>query len=146
MSPRPRPAVERFAAKVNETETCWLWTAGTSNRGYPVFDGNSAYRFSHETHIGPIPDGYEVDHLCRVPLCVNPDHLEAVTPAENRRRAKRARRPNPRGTRLGGYCAHGHEFTDENTYVIPSTGRRWCRECGRRRTNAYRMQLRAVSA
>lgn len=63
--PIPETPEERFWAKVNKTETCWLWTANTG---------------------GAIPDDSELDHLCKVPACVRPDHLEAVTHAENMRR------------------------------------------------------------
>lgn len=82
---------ERFEVKVDKASPggCWLWT-GANNGRYPVFQkgGRYAHRWSYEHHVGPIPEGYEVDHLCRVTLCVNPAHLEAVTPQENKRRAR----------------------------------------------------------
>jgi hypothetical protein len=85
----------RFLSKVNKTETCWLWTGGSfTEQGYPQFSVNRknkmAYRWSHEYFIGPIPDGNQVDHLCRNILCVRPEHLEAVTQEENRRRQSEA--------------------------------------------------------
>lgn len=78
---------------------CWLWTGATQGRsghfnyGQVTVDNKRrlAHRVAHELWVGPIPDGYEVDHLCRTPLCINPDHLEAVTPEENMRRAMPAR-------------------------------------------------------
>jgi len=82
---------ERFFAKVDKGGPggCWLWV-GSNNGRYPVFPkgGRYAHRWSYEHHVGPIPEGYEIDHLCRVTLCVNPTHLEAVTPQENKRRAR----------------------------------------------------------
>ncbi len=125
---------ERWNLYVERTDGgCWLWTgARASGTGYAHFGlagGRtlSAHRFSYEHHIGPIPDGLVIDHLCRVRHCVNPDHLEAVTQAENVRRA------------LGQitHCVHGHEYTPENTYVAKN-GRRTCKECKRRAFREWR--------
>lgn len=133
-------ALTRFMAKVDKTNSCWLWT-GARMRKYGKFKIASyklvpAHRASYEHFIGPIPDGYEVDHLCYTPLCVNPGHLEAVTSAENKRRAA-ARKT---------HCKHGHEFTPENTYRGVS-GHRSCRACHRtneaRRTAADPERVRA---
>ncbi|MGW2075059.1 HNH endonuclease signature motif containing protein [Streptomyces sp. NPDC001953] len=123
--------MERFEEKVNrdgptpeyrpELGACWLWTAATAD-GYGRFgrDGKStqAHVVSHELYVGPVPDGYEVDHLCRVTLCVRPTHLEAVTGAENLRRQAEAQWTN---------CKYGNLFTPENT--LRQHGRRRCRTC-----------------
>ena len=83
---------ERFWEKVDVGHPlgCWLWT-GALTRDYGSFwlDGNQrpAHRYSYELLRGPIPDGLQMDHLCRVKHCVNPDHLDPVTPATNLRRA-----------------------------------------------------------
>lgn len=88
-----RRSVERFFSKVTAVPLagCWLWMGCCSN-GYGHMRRQKrcvlAHRFSYELHKGPIPEGLELDHLCRIPSCVNPDHLEPVTSAENTRRGR----------------------------------------------------------
>ena len=113
---------------------CWIWT-GKLDDGYPrfwVYDPRrqvGGHRWSYEFHYGAIQDGLVIDHLCRTPRCVRPDHLEPVTNAEN------VRRKNASIT----HCPQGHEYTPENTYVRPNgPPKRQCRACGR----AYDMRRR----
>jgi hypothetical protein len=86
--PALREPDARFDAKVDRSDPdgCWLWT-GTLRSGYGRFraDGRlvQAHRYSYERAVGPIPADRQLDHLCRVRRCVNPDHLEPVTPSEN---------------------------------------------------------------
>lgn len=87
--------LSRFLAKVSKTESCWLWCAWSTPAGYGMIKiaGRTAqaHRVSYELHVGPIPEGHEIDHLCRNRGCVNPAHLEPVTHAENQRRSAVAR-------------------------------------------------------
>jgi hypothetical protein len=110
---------------------CWLWTGYAYSNGYAAMSWQGKqqllHRLAYEHYVGPIPDGLQLDHLCRVRSCVNPDHLEPVTAMENTRRAMRLS------------CVNGHPFTPDNTY-IPTDGKRYCRECRRRRVREYRQR------
>lgn len=109
----------RFFAKVKFTDTCWLWTGSTNMKGYGCFLGRQSHRWAYEFCVGPIPDGLEIDHLCRTRNCQNPDHMEAVTHTVNIQR----------GAACITHCIHGHEYTAENTYHNPRDGGRVCRIC-----------------
>lgn len=80
----PRPLLDRIDR--NGSGGCWIWTGSIDRDGYGyLHDGrrHNAHRWTYEKFVGPIPDGLEIDHLCRVRPCVNPDHLEPVTRLEN---------------------------------------------------------------
>jgi len=87
---RKQPAENRFWPKVKKTKRCWIWTGTRFPNGYGCFKINKksvgAHRVAYELQKGPIPSGLTIDHLCCNKLCVNPNHLEAVTLGENRRR------------------------------------------------------------
>lgn len=124
--PARRDPAERFFEKVdlNGPDGCWLWTAGTSSDGYGGFMSSTgrvvrAHRWAYEHLVGSIPEGLDLDHLCRVRRCVNPAHLEPVTRLENTLRGL------GHGSEM--HCPHGHPYDDENTYVY--AGRRACRTC-----------------
>jgi hypothetical protein len=106
---------------------CWLWLGGLTTSGYGYTGHRSssvaAHRLSYEKHRGPIPEGLVLDHKCRVRSCINPDHLEPVTSAENYRRGKLHRQYKP-------HCSRGHLYTAETTWV-DEWGRRQCRVCWR---------------
>lgn len=112
---------------------CCLWTGPVDTHGYGRHGKPVAHRVIYELIVGPIPDGLELDHLCRVPRCVNPHHLEPVTHAENVRRGM-AGSVNGARLRAKTHCKRGHQFTSENTYVYPN-GERECRTCARMRKN-----------
>lgn len=130
-----RTTEDRFWAKVDTSGECWLWTAATHHDGYGTFwvredqQLRRAHRYAYELLVGPIPDGLDLDHLCRVRACVNPAHLEPVTRSENVRRGAGGVLQPPRT-----HCKHGHEFTQENTYE--NRGKRFCRQCDRDRKKA----------
>lgn len=89
---------ERFWAKVKKTGTCWLWTGHVSKSGYGRFRvkgyAESAHRVSYEISIGAIPEGLDVDHVCRQKSCVNPDHLRAATRKQNMENRSGAQKNN----------------------------------------------------
>lgn len=113
---------------------CWVWTGHVDRHGYGKFGKTGepwnttlAHRLVYMLLAGPIPPGLQLDHLCRWPRCVNPDHLEPVTGGENTRRGGRAIRT---------HCPSGHEYTPENTYT--HKGKRRCRTCHLRIAAEYR--------
>lgn len=119
---------------------CWDWVGSTSRGyGYMNVDGKLKLvtRHLYEQHKGPIPKGLCLDHLCRRPICVNPDHLEPVTWRENLMRGDTHTARNSAKT----HCDHGHEFTEANTYRGPDGWRR-CRECTRLKNAAYHARKR----
>lgn len=128
---------EAFMARVDVGHPlgCWLWTGGRTSTGYGSMrvygKPMKSHRFVFERLRGPVPEGLDLDHLCRVPLCVNPDHLEPVTRSTNTRRGvlaevNRARRA------VVQECPQGHPYDEENTYRSPR-GDRQCRACRRER-------------
>jgi hypothetical protein len=126
----PRPSARsRFDAKVDRSGEHWLWTGGTTKHGYGVFwlDGHlvHAHRAALLFEGVALTDDQDVDHVCRVRLCVRPTHLEAVSHLVNVQRAL----PH-RPSQLTDVCRHGHERTPENTYQRPD-GFRACRPCQR---------------
>jgi len=134
-------AMGRFMAKVNKDAPggCWRWTAGSKNQRYGMFYEVAtragakqvlAHRFSYEVFVGPIPEGTEIDHLCRNTKCINPEHLEAVSHRENVHRGTSPMADNAKKT----HCRNGHPYDDEHTYLYK--GKRQCRPC----RNAYSMK------
>ncbi len=135
--------IERFMKFVSpEPNTgCWLWTGFLDRRGYGRFGINRTSRFAHrisyELHVGAIPDGLTLDHLCRVPCCVNPAHLEAVTMRVNCLRGVGPAAKNV----LKIQCPRGHEYNSANTKM--EGRKRRCRICRRRERNERRARRAA---
>lgn len=138
-------AEERFWSKVDRRgpAECWPWLAYVAPTGYgQVKIGGrqfGAHRVAYELAVGPIPDGLQIDHLCRNRACVNPSHMEAVTQQVNLARGDAGLH-----NAIKTHCPAGHPYDDENT-VIVADGRRRCRACrrarGREHTRAYRARM-----
>ena len=110
-----------FWDRVEKQENgCWLWLNRTTRR-YGKFRGQPVHRYAYELFKGSVPPGLELDHLCRNPYCVNPDHLEAVTHKENVLRGEANAAINARMT----HCKNGHPLpTDRDRQ-----GKRRCQIC-----------------
>lgn len=147
---RPRKGIsdaDRVVARirVNPETQCWEW------QGYRMPAGHGRFRaegrkvlvhvWVYARLVGPIPDGLELDHLCRVPFCCNPDHLEAVTHRENVLRGVGAGALNAAKVE----CPKGHPYSPDNTYV-DSLGRRVCRACRAAWQRRYRATHRPQTA
>lgn len=158
-----RPSIEeRFLRRIDKNGPiaihepalgrCWVWTG-------PLFDGYGrikiggrngrhvgAHRWAYEHWVGPVPDGFELDHFaCDNRACANPDHVKPVTHRVNSlRSAVNVTALNAIKT----HCLRGHEFTPENTHIIPSG--RSCRACerlrGSRAARAERARAKGVGA
>lgn len=101
---------------------CWIWTGDATGNGYPVFRGLAAHRLIYEHAYGPIASGLVADHGCRVRLCCNPLHIEAVDKSENERRKQF------RWLLRRKKCRFGHAL-NETTRVVTSNSGVLCRTC-----------------
>jgi hypothetical protein len=131
---------------MGHSSPCWVWTKATFANGYgQAWRGKAkrAHRVAHEELIGPIPPGYEVDHLCSVRACVNPAHLEAVTKQENIRRAIPATRIAATKRRKE-FCVRGHRMAE--TVVVDKRGKRFCYACKMLHNRADRARRRLARA
>ena len=132
----------RFFNKVDKDTPlgCWQWQGRINPKGYGIFQGRMAHRFSFILANGEIPDGLEIDHLCRNRGCVRPNHLELVTHSENLKRGIVGRKNH---NAFKTHCKYGHEFTPENTYRYPETSlyaeKRICRACQKRHERIRRL-------
>ncbi|MDP9114728.1 MAG: HNH endonuclease [Acidobacteriota bacterium] len=133
-TPKVRPTpLGRLAERCEVSSTlfwngtaCVIWTGPVNDHGYGVFNANGkshlAHRFSYEAKVRQVPDGLELDHLCRVRRCVNEDHLEPVTNAENVRRGDAGKFHSAKA-----HCPQRHPYAGDN--LIVKDGKRQCRAC-----------------
>jgi len=126
--PKPVSPLKRAWKWVHCTDTCWLWFGCKAYNGYGWIGVSNdkhihVHRLFYTSYIGPIPKGLEIDHICRRRNCVNPDHLRAVTHAENMKNLKLL-------------CAHGHEYS--YTKKTERAYERICRTCNNRRQRQYK--------
>lgn len=137
----------RFRAKIKLEGGCAIWVGLRSKGGYGRFSvsGREVYvhRWAYESFVGQVPDGKELDHVCRNHACagVTPGgvvlgHLEPVTHRENNLRGVLN---NGRSQRT--HCPQGHAYDAANTYINPR-GERQCRECARDAVRRYRATKR----
>jgi hypothetical protein len=122
----------RFLSKVNVDGPCWEWVGQLNAQGYGVFSfrrkDESAHRWLYQQLVATVPDGLELDHLCRNRACVNPDHLEPVTHKVNVLRGSGVAAEHARKTR----CIRNHELAGSNLRIRIKAGRyveRVCRQC-----------------
>lgn len=141
-------AEERFWVKVDKDGPggCWLWTASQNGRGYGQIRVSGrllyAHRVAYELEVGPIPEGLTIDHLCRNPSCVRPDHLEIVTMKVNALRGTSPPAQNAEKER----CQRGHPLTESNLVRLTGKreGHRRCKQCHSERQRRYNRKQRAA--
>lgn len=144
---RPPMTKEQVIARLDDNtykdpnSGCWIWLNSLTPTGYPPARYTAfkkyvtAYRLSYFLYRGEIPDGLEVDHICRMRCCINPWHLRLVTHAENTRRGIYPKSTHRNGRKT--HCKRGHEFNENNTY-IDNRGNRQCRICIREKNRLAR--------
>ena len=153
MRPAERPSkvtvdVERFMRHVVPvTESgCWLWAGVWNTKGYGIIQVNhyryAAHRIAYELFTGPIPEGLQIDHLCRVRCCVNPVHLEVVTSRENTLRGMSPQAQLARQT----HCKYGHPLAGDNLLRLKNPRLRACRACNKRRLAIKEERLKKIRA
>lgn len=127
--PNGRGLHQRLIAKITTHADCWLWTGGKDHKGYGQIkiDGKQAraHRASFEFFRGAIPEGKQLDHLCRNRACIRPDHLEPVTPRENTLRGHTIAAAQAALTQ----CPRGHRYDGSNLRLSNHGRRRHCRAC-----------------
>lgn len=137
--------IQRFSAKfvANGYNDCWIWTGAVESQGYGRFclHGKTIYahRASFILHNSVIPDGMQIDHLCRNRRCVNPSHLEIVTQKEN---ILRGESPTAKHARQA-VCIRGHELSGKNLRIAPN-GARKCKTCHNSESKRSYMKKKSV--
>lgn len=137
--PRPTLTLDRLMARAipEPNSGCMLWLSSINQFGYgrASIGPNRrvvAHKLAYEFVYGQVPDGLELDHLCRVRCCINPAHLEPVTKIVNVRRGIAGLKHKARQA-AKSCCPRGHPYSGDNLFVRQRTGYRECRECMRQR-------------
>lgn len=143
------PPSEQFFLHVDRPSpySCWEWTGSKNSGGYgnigiAFYGHNVAHRYAYELLVRPIPDGLQLDHLCRNRCCVNPDHLEPVTNQENARRGLTGKATGAKA-RAKTHCPYGHPYDATNTHHTRA-GTRSCKTCAGRPWRALRRAQKAA--
>lgn len=150
---RIQDAKSRLLGRIEvQIDGCWNWLGFVHpTTGYGAFHltlsnwaSGLVHRVSYRIFVGCIPEGLHIDHLCRNRRCANPHHMRLVTPKQNVLCGIGISAQNAVKTE----CAHGHAFSEENTYFYPDgphAGERVCRMCGKLRMRKYRAEKRAIA-
>ena len=151
MNRSKKSPIDRFFSHVEQTKDCWYWVGSKDRDGYGVLRVPKtrtryfrAHRWSYEFHIGPIPKGYLIDHICRIPACVNPQHLRVVTPRENTILNSRSYQAHNASKT---HCKRGHHLEGKNLWIHlrkdrPDCIERRCRRCAADWMANHRAELR----
>ena len=144
------PILQRWAKYVSRTDGCWEWT-GAKTSGYGVIQRGGrgagilrAHRVSYEAFVGSIPEGFDLMHLCHNRACVNPDHLQPGTRAQNMEMSSRAGRLHRPGTGLKGSLNGNSKLTEEHAQAIlldPRSGVTVAQSYGVSRTTVSQIRL-----
>jgi hypothetical protein len=118
---------------------CWIWMGHVDKDGYGKIDNTTAHKAAYRQLIGEVPDGMELDHRCEVRCCVNPSHLNIVTPKKNKELTLERGRHFQRNMT---HCEKGHPFSGENLYINPNNNKRICRACSAVSQKKYKDKVR----
>lgn len=134
---------ERILSNIKtDSNGCWIWQLSKEKKGYGRMKVNyktlMAHRVSYEAFVKNIPEGLQIDHLCKNTSCVNPDHLEPVTAKENLHRSSLTDRWKAK--KQISHCPQGHEYTESNTLIKKNAWGNDCRNC--RKCNSEREKVR----
>lgn|SRR5208282_6156582 len=129
--------IKRFEKKfTKDLFGCWEWKAACGGKGYGYFSIKRKVRLAHRVswtiYRGSIPDGLHIDHKCRNKACVNPDHLDPVSQAENNHRVLLR---GYHGSLVKTHCPRDHPYDETNTRWYQ--GRRFCRACAREQSKRW---------
>ena len=137
-------AEQRFWSRVRKTDGCWTWEGPVGSHGYGMFyylnSCTVSHRWSYEALVGPIPEGHQLDHLCRNTVCCRPGHLEPVLPGENLRRATPYR-----ASRNRSRCKNGHELVEGSFTIRIQDGNEAfrCKICDAEKSRRYKERKKA---